>query len=89
MKRGLLVAVLLGSLLMFSAPASAQRYRAYYGGPPSVYSPRTAYWNGYYANPGYYYRPYTTYYSYPAAPAWGYPGYYGSYYRAPAYYYGW
>jgi hypothetical protein len=90
MQRLIVIAVLLGSLLLATTPASAQRVRAYYGRPYG-YSPRSAYWNGYYANPGYYYRPYTTYYSYPMGPAYGYPSYYDSYYYpTPSYYYyGW
>jgi hypothetical protein len=89
MQRLIVIAILLGSLLLADT-ASAQRYRAYYGRPYG-YSPRTAYWGGYYANPGRFYRPYSTYYPYRAAPAWGYPSYYGSYYYpAPSYYYyGW
>lgn len=88
MKRASIVALVLGSLLMVDTTASAQRYRAFYS-RPYAYSPRTAYWNGYYASPRYYNRPYTTYYPYPTAPVWGYPRYSGGFYRAPVYYYGW
>ncbi len=88
MKRLMLIGILLGTILLTTTPASAQRYRAFYGRPYG-YAPRSMYWGGYYQNPGYIYRPYQNYYySYPMAPAWGYPRYYSGYPTAP-YYYGW